>query len=311
MTRSCARSSPSCWPSRASRGSRPRPRSRPGSPRSASARTPRPPAPSSLVSVHRADDATATDYYFLYNQGCDVIDTRDVARSNVFEDPAACRTAATVVNRCVGGRRRRSTSTVTLKGTGTPYELDTDRGEITPIAQYTTGAGTVTVRVNARRATSRRSSRSPGSRGRFGAAPPTARRRAPRPTGRVARQPARRPRHPARAPTPRRCPTAGRRPATIAAVPAAIDLTGATWHLAAEDWQPANPLGTAGQAGSAITQGPGQPDAQRAQGVAGHPGARERVRRRHLHHDGHAAAAAGSRARARSCASARSWTRSG
>ena len=45
---------------------------------------------SSLVSVHRADDATGTDYYFLYNQGFDVIDTV-TSRNNVFEDPATCR----------------------------------------------------------------------------------------------------------------------------------------------------------------------------------------------------------------------------
>ena len=33
-------------------------------------------------------------------------------------------------------------------------------------------------------------------------------------------------------------------------------------------------------------QGPGEPDARRPQGVAGHPGARQRLGRRHLHHDG-------------------------
>ena len=36
---------------------------------------------------------------------------------------------------------------VTLKGSGTPYLMNTESGEITPIAQYSTGPGTVTVRV--------------------------------------------------------------------------------------------------------------------------------------------------------------------
>ena len=33
-----------------------------------------PAAPSNVVPLHRADDATGTDYYFLYNQGFDPID---------------------------------------------------------------------------------------------------------------------------------------------------------------------------------------------------------------------------------------------
>ncbi len=42
--------------------------------------------------------------------------------------------------------------------------------------------------------------------------------------------------------------------ATITAVPASQDLTDATWNLSAEDWKPANPVGTTGAAGTALTK---------------------------------------------------------
>ena len=57
-----------------------------------------------------------------------------------------------------------------------------------------------------------------------------------------------------------------------ARAPAAIDLTAATWHLDAEDWQPQNPYGTLGDRGDADQQDPGLARPHRPEGVAGHPG---------------------------------------
>lgn len=42
----------------------------------------------------------------------------------------------------------------------------------------------------------------------------------------------------------------------VGPVPAAIDLTAQTWKLDAEDWQPTNPYGTTGEAGTATTKVP-------------------------------------------------------
>ena len=69
-------------------------------------------------------------------------------------------------------------------------------------------------------------------------------------------------------------------------MPAAIDLTGATWQLAAEDWKPANPLGTVGQAGSAITKDPVNVTLDGLKAWPDIPRARRRIGRRHLHDDG-------------------------
>ncbi|MDA0174497.1 glycosyl hydrolase [Solirubrobacter taibaiensis] len=207
-----------------------------------------PAAASGLVSVHRAD--AATDYYFLYNQGADVIDTV-TSRNNVFEDPATCRTTGTIVSRCVGAGAVFDQS-VTLKGSGVPFLLDTDSGEITPIAQYTVGAGTVTVRVKLARDESTVIALARA--GRFGAAPA---------------------KHVVSTTADSAAVVGGTNivlrdtqpgtytatlsdgtttTATIRSVPAPIDLTGAAWQLAAEDWKPANPLGTLGAAGSAVTK---------------------------------------------------------
>ncbi len=43
---------------------------------------------------------------------------------------------------------------------------------------------------------------------------------------------------------------------TLPAAPAAIDLTAATWHIDAEDWQPLNPYGTLGDAGTLTNKVP-------------------------------------------------------
>ncbi len=87
-----------------------------------------PASPSPLLSVHRRDAATGTDYYFLYNQGA--VSPKGEP-GNLFE-PATGTPLDTEV---------------TLEGRGSPYLLDAWSGRITPIARYTANAGRVTLRV--------------------------------------------------------------------------------------------------------------------------------------------------------------------
>ena len=217
-----------------------------------------PAAPSSVVPLHRADDATGTDYYFLYNQGFDPIDastTGSGAPSVVYEDPSACRTTGTAVSPCraTGGAFDQQ---VTLKGTGTPYLMDTriggDHADRAVLDRQRHGDGPHQAgpgRDDHRRVDS-------GSRVSFGAAPPrhvvsaTADSAAVvGGTGLVVRA--------SRPGTYTATLSDGTTTtATIADVPAPIDLTGATWQLAAEDWLPANPITTTGQAGSAVVKSP-------------------------------------------------------
>jgi hypothetical protein len=86
-----------------------------------------PAAPSPMLSVHRRDAATKTDYYFLYNQG--VVSPKGEP-ANLFEP--ATGTPLDIE--------------VSLEGRGSPYLLDGWSGRITPIAEYTASAGRVTVR---------------------------------------------------------------------------------------------------------------------------------------------------------------------
>jgi hypothetical protein len=96
---------------------------------------------------------------------------------------------------------------VSLEGRGRPYLLDAWSGAITPIVNYTAAGDRATLRVSLSRDNAMLIAISETA-NRFGvnaAAPQFAR---------------------------------------TDAVPAPIDLTGATWELAAEDWQPANPYET-------------------------------------------------------------------
>jgi hypothetical protein len=87
-----------------------------------------PAAPSAMLSVHRRDTATRTDYYFLYNQGA-VSPKGEPA--NLFEP--ATGTPLDIE--------------VTLEGRGSPYLLNAWSGKITPIAKYTSHSGKVTLHV--------------------------------------------------------------------------------------------------------------------------------------------------------------------
>lgn len=111
----------------------------------------KPAKPSTLLSVHRSDVTSGTNYYFLYNQGLDQAapSTSDVlggTPSNMFEEPAACKTTGSARNPCeMNGAP--VDQLVTLEGVGAPYTLDAWTGKISPIAQYTRQGSTVTVRV--------------------------------------------------------------------------------------------------------------------------------------------------------------------
>jgi hypothetical protein len=83
---------------------------------------------SAMLSVHRRDRATKTDYYFLYNQG--VVSPKGEP-ANLFEP--ATGTPLDIQ--------------VSLEGSGSPYLLDAWSGKITPIVHYTSADSRVTLRV--------------------------------------------------------------------------------------------------------------------------------------------------------------------
>lgn len=87
-----------------------------------------PASPSAMLSVHRRDSATRTDYYFLYNQG-EVSPKGEPA--NLFDPVMGAPLDIEV----------------TLEGRGSPYLLNAWSGEITPIANYTSNSDKVTLHV--------------------------------------------------------------------------------------------------------------------------------------------------------------------
>jgi len=213
----------------------------------------KPAAPTSLLSVRRYDPGTKTNYYWLWNQGVDAYPgntgTFGYNPSNLYEEPSACRyTASAGINPCMATGAAVSTD-VTLAGAGVPYALDAFTGTITPIAQYSRSGDTVSVHVSlGRDATTvialsddpqrlglSRPSTSVSSTTADGASQ----------TGDTISV---------------RATAAGTYTTTLAdgrtvsttlpAAPAAIDLTAATWHLDAQDWQPQNRYGTLGPAGT-------------------------------------------------------------
>jgi hypothetical protein len=143
-----------------------------------------PAAPSPMLSVHRRDAANGTDYYFLYNQG--VISPKGEP-ANLFE-PATGSPLDIEVS---------------LEGRGKPYLLNAWSGKIAPIADYTSNASRVTLRVRLSRDNAELIALSEDPH-RFGAM------------------------------------SAAIHDSAAASAAAAIDLTNAKWDLTAEDWQPAN-----------------------------------------------------------------------
>jgi alpha-L-rhamnosidase/Glycosyl hydrolases family 2, sugar binding domain len=221
----------------------------------------KPAAPTSLQSIRRYDPASGTNYYWLYNQGVDAYPGNNSASgfgfnpSNLYEEPSACRyTAATGINPCMATGSTVDTN-VTLEGSGTPYTLDTSSGTITPIAQYTRKNDTVTVHVHLTRdaTTVIALSQNPSALG------------LDQPNAFVSSTTADSAVQDGKSILIRAASggtfdtTIGQDrhvTTTLPAAPAAIDLTGATWHVDAEDWQPTNPYGTTGPAGTLTTKVP-------------------------------------------------------
>ncbi|MFE9686677.1 glycosyl hydrolase [Streptomyces sp. NPDC006285] len=180
-----------------------------------------------LLSVHRQD--SDTDYYWLYNQSTV---TQDDEPATLFEPNTSAKPLE---------------ADVTLQGHGTPYQLNTWTGEITPIAEYTTHHDSVTVHVSLTGddSTIIALSSNPKRFGAHSAKSPhvvstTADSAMIRSDGTVAVAAA-------QAGTYTTVMDNGRKVTTkISSAGPAVDLTTASWSLDAQDWQPAAAYGTTG-----------------------------------------------------------------
>lgn len=90
---------------------------------------------SGLLSVRRVDEATGTDYFFLYNQGMVGAPSGNPAGYQYnFEGGWACVTPG-ITTGCVD-QGEPVAMEIALEGDGYPFRLDASSGEITPIAEY-------------------------------------------------------------------------------------------------------------------------------------------------------------------------------
>jgi hypothetical protein len=87
-----------------------------------------PVSPSPLRSLHRQDTAKATDFYFFYNES--VVSPKDEP-TNLFEQ----------------GQGKPFDGELHLQGHGKPYLMDAWTGKITPLKDYTTANGVVTLHM--------------------------------------------------------------------------------------------------------------------------------------------------------------------
>jgi len=217
-----------------------------------------PAAPTSLQSIHRSDAGAKTDYYWLYNDGADTYPgstaTFGKNPSNLYEEPAACRYTGTGINPCMATGDAVDTL-VTLEGKGTPYTLDAFTGAITPIAQYTEKDHTVTVRVRLGRDASTIVALSKDPK-RLGLEKPDNAVKSTTADEAVQAGDSIAVRDTAAGTYVTDLDKGPKVKTTLGASPAAIDLTGATWHVDAEDWQPLNPYGTLGPAGTLTNKVP-------------------------------------------------------
>jgi hypothetical protein len=179
---------------------------------------------SSMLSIRRRDGATRTDYYFFYNQG--IVSPPDEP-GTIFE-PAT------------GEPVERE---VSLEGRGRPYLFDAWSGRITPIVNYTSSGDRVTLRIRLSRDNSTLIAISEDP-NRFGFMAPevhvtkTSADDVALAGNLIAIRAA-------KAGTYLTTLSNGQTVrSTIGELPAAIDLTRTAWHLAVEDWQPANPYET-------------------------------------------------------------------
>ena len=185
-----------------------------------------PASPSSLLSVHRSDSSTRTNYYFLYNEG--VVSPKGEP-ANLFEP--ATGTPLDVV--------------VTLEGKGNPYLMDAWSGRITPIANYSSNAGHVTIRVKLSPDDAELIALSEDTQ-RFGIRAPKIHVTTTSADGAVTERNAILIRS-TKVGTISTTLSNGESVSTkIAGIPGAIALTHAEWALSVEDWQPANPYDNTG-----------------------------------------------------------------
>ncbi|BDZ65403.1 glycosyl hydrolase [Agromyces mangrovi Wang et al. 2018] len=99
---------------------------------------------SGLLSVRRVDEASGTDYYWLYNQGMVGAPSGSPrGYQQNFEPGWACVTPGTFTA-CVDQGEEISLE-VALEGDGYPFLLDASSGEITPIGEYRVEDGRVVV----------------------------------------------------------------------------------------------------------------------------------------------------------------------
>jgi hypothetical protein len=183
-----------------------------------------PATPSPMLSIHRTDTATRTDYYFLYNQG--IVSPPD--EPNTLFEPAT------------GEPLDRE---VSLEGHGRPYLLDAWSGRITPIVNYKSGRDRITLPIRLSRDNGVLIAVSDDAK-HFGLAAPAvyvtktdADDAAMDRNAIVIRA--------SKAATYTTTLSNGRTVQTaIRSVPAPLDLTRTKWHLSIEDWQPANPYET-------------------------------------------------------------------
>ena len=97
-----------------------------------------------LLSVRRVDEATSTDYFFLYNQGMVGAPSGSPAGYLYnFEGGWACVTPG-ITTACVD-RGEPVDMEIALEGDGYPFVLDASSGDVTPIAEYRVEDGRVIV----------------------------------------------------------------------------------------------------------------------------------------------------------------------
>lgn len=215
----------------------------------------KPAEPSSLLSVHRSDPSTATDYYWIYNQGVDSPkgDNGVYGKnpSNLYEAPEICTVTSDSTsgnNPCMKSGEAIAT-TVSLVGEGQPYRLDAFTGAITPITEYSREGDRVTVKVDLATDASTIIALSSKAK-RFGVAAAPMGVASTNADGAQLSGSAISLTASTEGAYEAQLTNGETVIASIGSVPEAIDLTGARWQLDAQDWQPAKPFGTTGKDGA-------------------------------------------------------------
>ena len=219
----------------------------------------KPEKPSTLMSMRRFDPASATNYYFLYNQGDDQIPPPGYSTDeryknlqgtpgNIFEEPKTMRSKGANYGTKIGTALAQN---ISLEGAGQPFIFNAWSGEIRPIAQYQRRGNRVIVhvRLDVDESMLIGISANPAQLGLSSNAQfvqsTTAEGVHALGNGKFAVY----------------ASQAGKYTSTfnngkkvISQIPASLakmDLTGGTWQLSVEDWKPANPYGSTGVASAA------------------------------------------------------------